>query len=196
MEKYVGKVILLDIPNVQQPRYRWIVRKRIDGRYITRTPITGILLRRLKLKKNYDYGKEKLLPIGSKPSITKNKTNIKKKRNKRNKTKRNKAGAVFPQEYKTDIVYLKSELDDIQLDNPNAFREVFDANEDINHNFIQFRNTYNTWEDFFNDIRNYYQTLSARQRLKLFSYAFLIYVLLTFPGPNRNNTLRYNQIHF
>ena len=29
--KYVGEVVLLRLPNVRQPRYRWVVRKRADG---------------------------------------------------------------------------------------------------------------------------------------------------------------------
>ena len=35
-DKYVGKVILVHLPNSKQPRYRWIVQKRVDNRYIIR----------------------------------------------------------------------------------------------------------------------------------------------------------------
>ena len=44
MDKYIGKVILLYLPNNKRPRYRWIVRKRDDGRYIVRAPKIGILI--------------------------------------------------------------------------------------------------------------------------------------------------------
>ncbi len=37
-DKYVGKVILVNLPNNKSPRYRWIVRKRNDNRYIIRAP--------------------------------------------------------------------------------------------------------------------------------------------------------------
>lgn len=70
MEKYIGKVILVNLPNNRRPRYRWIIRKRDDGRYITRVPKDDVLLRELSLKRNNDYGKEVLLPIGSKPYIS------------------------------------------------------------------------------------------------------------------------------
>ena len=61
MDKYIGKVILVNIPNNKQPR------KRDDGRYIVRTPKVGVLIRELSLKKNKDFGKETLLPKNSKP---------------------------------------------------------------------------------------------------------------------------------
>jgi hypothetical protein len=67
MDKYIGKVILVRLPNSKMPRYRWIVRKRNDGRYIVRIPKIGLLLSELDLKREKDYGKELLLPIGSKP---------------------------------------------------------------------------------------------------------------------------------
>ncbi len=61
MDKYIGKVILVNLPNNKRPRYRWIVRKRDDGRYIVRTPKIGVLIR------DQDFGKETLLPKNSKP---------------------------------------------------------------------------------------------------------------------------------
>jgi hypothetical protein len=66
-DKYIGKVILVDLPNVSRPRYRWIVKKRDDGRYITRTPKVGVLLRELKLKHTKDYGEETLLHKNASP---------------------------------------------------------------------------------------------------------------------------------
>ncbi len=37
MDKFIGKVEYIVLPNIKRPRYRWIVRKRSDGRYIVRT---------------------------------------------------------------------------------------------------------------------------------------------------------------
>jgi hypothetical protein len=67
MDKYIGKVILVNLPNTKRSQYRWIVRKRDDGRYIVRTPKIGVLIRELNLKRNKDFGKETLLPKNSKP---------------------------------------------------------------------------------------------------------------------------------
>lgn len=61
-EHYVGKVILVHLSNNKRPRYRWIVRKRDDGRFIVRTPKDGVLIRDLRLKRDKDFGKESLLP--------------------------------------------------------------------------------------------------------------------------------------
>jgi hypothetical protein len=36
LDKYIGKTIYLIIPLVKYPTWRWIVRKREDGRYIVR----------------------------------------------------------------------------------------------------------------------------------------------------------------
>lgn len=62
---YIGKVILVELPNNKRARYRWIVRKREDGRFIVRTPKVGVLLRDLSKKRESDYGKETLLPKGA-----------------------------------------------------------------------------------------------------------------------------------
>ena len=67
MDNFVGKVDVFILPNVKRPRYRWIVRKREDGRYVARVPNMGVLIRDLILKRERDYGKETLLPRGSKP---------------------------------------------------------------------------------------------------------------------------------
>lgn len=60
-EHYVGKVILVNLSNSKRSRYRWIVRKRHDGRFIVRTPKDGVLIRDLRLKRDGDFGKESLL---------------------------------------------------------------------------------------------------------------------------------------
>ena len=62
---YIGKVILIELPNNKRPRYRWIVRKREDGRFIVRTPKDTTLVRDLNKKRDTDFGKETLLPKGS-----------------------------------------------------------------------------------------------------------------------------------
>ena len=67
MDKNIGKVILVNLPNTKRSQYRWIVRKRDDGRYIVRTPKIGVLIRELNLKRDKDFGKETLLPKNSKP---------------------------------------------------------------------------------------------------------------------------------
>ena len=67
MDKYIGKVILVNLPNTKRSQYRWIVRKRDDGRYIVRTPKIGVLIRDLNLKRDKDFGKETLHPKNSKP---------------------------------------------------------------------------------------------------------------------------------
>ena len=69
--RYIGKVVLVKLPKNDQPRYRWIVRKRDDGRYIVRTPRTGVLIRDLDFKRNSDFGREALLPLGSTKYYTK-----------------------------------------------------------------------------------------------------------------------------
>jgi hypothetical protein len=85
MEKNIGKVVFLHLPNIKRPQYRWIVRKRHDGRYITRVPKTGVLLKNLHLKRDNDYGKQSLLPIGSK--LYSRPRTLKRKKKFKNKTK-------------------------------------------------------------------------------------------------------------
>lgn len=87
MDKSIGKMVLLNLPNTKRPQYRWIVRKREDGRYIVRVPKVGVLLRNLHLKRNNDYGKESLLPNGSK--LWKKTKTLKVKNKFKNKTKKN-----------------------------------------------------------------------------------------------------------
>jgi hypothetical protein len=69
-DKYIGKVILVNLPNTKRARHRWIVRKRDDGRYIVGTPKIGIRIGELGLLRNDDFGKEILLPKNSKPNYT------------------------------------------------------------------------------------------------------------------------------
>ena len=87
MDKYIGKVVLIEIPNVARPRYRWIVRKRDDGRYMVRTPKIGTLIRELNLLRDIDFGKETALPKGAKVRITKGRSR-RKGGSKKNKTVR------------------------------------------------------------------------------------------------------------
>ena len=61
-DKHIGKVVLVELPNNSRPRYRWIVKKRDDGRYIARAPKIGILIRDLDKKLEKDYNSEHLLP--------------------------------------------------------------------------------------------------------------------------------------
>ena len=61
-DKYVGKVLMVQLPNNVRPRFRWIVRKRDDGRYIARAPKIGVLIRDLDKKLDKDYNSEQLLP--------------------------------------------------------------------------------------------------------------------------------------
>ena len=60
--KYIGKVVLIKLPNNSRPRYRWIIKKRDDGRYMARAPKIGILIRDLNKKLEKDYNSEHLLP--------------------------------------------------------------------------------------------------------------------------------------
>ena len=66
-DPYVGKVLLVDLPGTKRPRYRWFVKKREDKRYIVRTPKDDVKISNLTRKRNADYGKETLLPLGAKP---------------------------------------------------------------------------------------------------------------------------------
>jgi len=65
LDKYIGETIYLTIPSVKYPTWRWIIRKREDGRYIVRHPKIGVKIRDLNLHNMNDYGEEILLPKGS-----------------------------------------------------------------------------------------------------------------------------------
>lgn len=81
MNKYIGKVILINLPGVKRPRYRWIVRIREDGRVIVRTPKINVRLYDLKFCRDKDFNKETLLPNNS--SVWKSISEKNKKRNSR-----------------------------------------------------------------------------------------------------------------
>ena len=84
MDKYIGKVKLINLPNNKRPRWRWIVRKREDGRYIVKAPKINVLINKLHLLRENDFNKETLLPLnatifGKTKSKTKSKTKAKSK---------------------------------------------------------------------------------------------------------------------
>ena len=58
------------MPNTLRPRYRWIVRKREDGRIMVRTPKIGVMIRDLMKFRDEDYNKEVLLPKDAKPFVS------------------------------------------------------------------------------------------------------------------------------
>ena len=62
IDKYIGKIILVKLPNNKRKRYRWITRKNDKGRYYARAPKIGVLIRELNLKRDKDYNKETILP--------------------------------------------------------------------------------------------------------------------------------------
>ena len=62
LDKYIGKVILVKLPNNKTRRHRWITRKNDKNRYYARAPKIGVLLRELNLKRENDYNKETMLP--------------------------------------------------------------------------------------------------------------------------------------
>ncbi len=64
-DRFVGKVLYVQLPDTDRPRWRWIVSKREDGRYIVRIPKFGVRISDLDLKRDSDYGKEQLLPLGA-----------------------------------------------------------------------------------------------------------------------------------
>ena len=64
-KRHVGKVIFVKIPGHQRPAWRWITKKRLDGRFLVRTPKRGVLIRDLDKKRESDFGKEHLLPLGA-----------------------------------------------------------------------------------------------------------------------------------
>ena len=88
-DKHIGKVVLVELPNNSRPRYRWIVKKRDDGRYIARAPKIGVLIRDLDKKLEKDYNSEHLLPknFSFRKSLSKGR---KSKRSKKNKSRKSK----------------------------------------------------------------------------------------------------------
>jgi hypothetical protein len=78
MDKHIGKVVLISYPNNKRPRYRWVVKKRDDGRYIVRAPKIGVLIRDLLKLRDTDFNKETLLPKDAKVYVTSNRHTRKK----------------------------------------------------------------------------------------------------------------------
>ena len=87
-DKYIGKTILINLPGVIRPRYRWIVRKNENGKYIIKAPKVGVMIRDLQLHRDEDFGKETVLPKGSTFYQTKGKSK-KSKKSFSNKTRKN-----------------------------------------------------------------------------------------------------------
>jgi len=87
--KYIGKTILINLPGVIQPRYRWVVRINENGKYIIRAPKVGVMIRDLQLHRDEDFGKETILPKGSTFFQSKGKSK-KSKKSFSNKTRKNK----------------------------------------------------------------------------------------------------------
>ena len=61
-DKHVGRVELVKLPNNINRTWRWIVKKRADGRYIARAPKPNVLIRDLNKKRDNDFNAEHLLP--------------------------------------------------------------------------------------------------------------------------------------
>ena len=61
----VGRVQMLSLPSNGRHAWRWITRKRPDGRYYARAPKTGVAIKRLSLKRDADFGPERLLPASA-----------------------------------------------------------------------------------------------------------------------------------
>ena len=89
-DKYVGKVLMIQLPNNSRPRFRWIVKKRDDGRYIARAPKIGVLIRDLDKKLDKDYNSEHLLPknFSFRKSLNKDRKSKRSKKLGKNKTKK------------------------------------------------------------------------------------------------------------
>lgn len=65
--KYVGQVLLMTIPGVKRPQWRWITGLSPTGLFQARTPKMGVLIRNLSKKRLLDYGRVHTLPAGSHP---------------------------------------------------------------------------------------------------------------------------------
>jgi hypothetical protein len=87
-DKHIGKVKMVYLPNNSRARYRWIVKKRHDGRYIGRAPKVGVLIKNLHKKLENDYNSEHLLPKEIKFIGEKNKRKSKKSKRKSKKSRK------------------------------------------------------------------------------------------------------------
>ena len=83
--------------------------------------------------------------------------------------------------YNNDIAI--TELSKIRDENPNAFRNVPEPEMIFDEEMQRFNNEY-SFERLYNDIINFRRNTTARERIRIFSYAFLLYILLTYPQNN------------
>ena len=88
MDKFIGKVILVNIPKTKRPQHRWIVSKKENGRYVVRAPKISVKLSDLKLCRENDYGKETILPNESTAHYTAGAKRITKRSTKRSTKRR------------------------------------------------------------------------------------------------------------
>jgi hypothetical protein len=86
--KYVGKVVFVNLPGVSRPRMRWVVRINENGKYVLRAPKVGVMVRDLQLHRDEDFGPETILPKGA--SFFQSKGKSKKGQSFSNKTRKNK----------------------------------------------------------------------------------------------------------
>ena len=85
--KYIGKVIFVNLPDVSRSRMRWVVRINENGKYVVRAPKVGVMIKDLQLHRDEDFGPETVLPKGSTFFQSKGKSK-KSKKHGTNKTKR------------------------------------------------------------------------------------------------------------
>jgi hypothetical protein len=65
-KKDVNKVLLVHLPNNKRARWRWITQYNEETeRFYAKTPKIGVLIRDLSKKRSKDYGKERILPVGT-----------------------------------------------------------------------------------------------------------------------------------
>jgi hypothetical protein len=63
--KYVGKIVFVNLPGVSRPRMRWVVRINENGKYVLRAPKVGVMIRDLQMHRDGDFGPETVLPKGA-----------------------------------------------------------------------------------------------------------------------------------
>jgi hypothetical protein len=108
----IGKVLFVDIPGQNRPRYRWIISKRPNGRYTCKVPKVGVSIRDLKKKRAADFGKEALLPKGA---------GFRKTR----RSQRGGGSTALPDKYPGLLVTAKQTTD--ELDDPDSVPTVMRA---------------------------------------------------------------------
>ena len=109
-DKYVGKIVLVDLPGVSGTRHRWIVRKRENGRYTAKAPKIGMRISDLKKLRPADFGKETLLPKAARF------------RERRGRSRRQVGGSLVPNDYPGLLVTAKPTTGD--YDDPDAIPTV------------------------------------------------------------------------